>query len=96
MNSAVPVVASSGRIPMTYYRLYFMHAVTGRIQEFREFDAGCDFSAVAQAERWRDGTAMELWSRARKIKRWEARQEGGQDLAAGENPSAQLRRSNCL
>ena len=56
---------------MAYYRLYFMDRFSGHIDHFREFDADDDESALAIAEGWREDRAMELWSRTRKLKRWD-------------------------
>jgi hypothetical protein len=54
---------------MAYYRLYFFHAVSGRIREFREFEARHDFAAIYQSAKWRSNEQMELWSGTRKISR---------------------------
>ena len=56
---------------MTYYRLYFLDRSSGHIDHFREFETQTDADAVAQAEIWREPSAMELWSGQRKIMRWE-------------------------
>jgi hypothetical protein len=56
---------------MFYYRLYFMDRFNGHIDHFREFEAESDDRAVAIAEQWRNDTAMELWNRHRKLKRWD-------------------------
>ena len=56
---------------MAYYSLYFMDRFSGHIDHFREFDADDDESALAIAEGWREDRAMELWSRNRKLKRWD-------------------------
>lgn len=58
---------------MTYYRLYFLDGFSGHIDHFREFEAQTDAHAVAQAEAWREASAMELWSGQRKVMRWEPR-----------------------
>lgn len=56
---------------MLYYRLYFFDGFGGHIDQFREFEADGDAAAVALAEGWSDGRAMELWNRERRLKRWE-------------------------
>jgi hypothetical protein len=57
--------------PMAYYRLYFFNGSGGRIHEFREFEVGDDLAAIRQAAQWRGAVPMELWSGARKIRRWD-------------------------
>ena len=57
---------------MAYYRLYFFDRFSGHIDDFREFEAPGDASAVAQSAGWRELEAMELWRGNRKVKRWEA------------------------
>ena len=56
---------------MPYYRLYFMDRFSGHIAHFREFEADDDPAALGIAERWADGSPMELWNRERKLRRWE-------------------------
>lgn len=56
---------------MRYYRLYFMDRLSGHIDHFREFEAEDDEAALVMAERWREGGAMELWNRSRKLKHWD-------------------------
>lgn len=56
---------------MVYYRLYFMDRFSGHIDHFREFDAEGDGAALAIAESWSEARPMELWSRNRKLKRWD-------------------------
>lgn len=56
---------------MRYYRLYFMDRVSGHIDHFREFEAEDDDAALATAEHWRNGQAMELWNLERKLKHWD-------------------------
>ena len=51
------------------YRLYFLDGV-GRITNSHEFYAENDAAAIKIAEGWQEGRAMELWNRARKVKRW--------------------------
>ena len=55
---------------MRYYRLYFMDRFSGHIDHFREFEAESDEAALEVAEGWRDGRAMELWNRQRRIRQW--------------------------
>jgi hypothetical protein len=56
---------------MAYYRLYFLDRFSGHIDHFREFETRTDADAVAQAEIWREASAMELWCGQRKVMRWE-------------------------
>jgi hypothetical protein len=56
---------------MIYYRLYFMDSFSGHIDHFREFQADDDAAAIGLAEKWSEGHPMELWSRQRKLKRWD-------------------------
>ena len=58
---------------MVYYRVYFMDRFSGHIEHFHEFEAEDDSAAtaIAVAEGMATGRAMELWSRQRKLKRWE-------------------------
>lgn len=56
---------------MSYYRLYFLDPSSGHIDHFREFQAEHDLAALAIADGWREGGAMELWNRQRKLKRWD-------------------------
>ena len=55
---------------MVQYRLYFLDGV-GRIERSHEFEAEDDATAMKIAQSWREGRAMELWSRNRKVKRWD-------------------------
>jgi hypothetical protein len=57
---------------MSGYRLYFMDRFSGHIDNRREFLADDDDSAMGIAQRWYDGTAMELWSGSDKLKHWDA------------------------
>ena len=57
---------------MVGYRLYFLDR-EGRIQAARELDCDGDDLAIARAEQEADGRPMELWQRARVVKRFEAR-----------------------
>ena len=54
------------------YRLYFMERFSGHIAKVHEFEADNDLTAVGIAEGWRANGPMELWSRDRKVKRWDA------------------------
>lgn len=56
---------------MGYYRLYFMDRFSGHIDHVREFDAEDDGAALVIAEGWGEGRPMELWSRNRKLRRWD-------------------------
>lgn len=56
---------------MLYYRLYFFERYSGHIDHFREFEAEDDGAAVKIAERWADGSLMELWNRERRLRRWD-------------------------
>ena len=57
---------------MHYYRLYFMDPFSGHIDHFREFEADDDMAALEIAQSWSDGRPMELWSRNRKVRRWDS------------------------
>jgi len=57
---------------MAGYRLYFMDRFSGHIDNRREFLADGDAEALAIAQRWHDGSPMELWLGDRKLKRWDA------------------------
>ena len=54
---------------MLDYRLYFLDDAD-HIQGVVEFDCADDEQAVAQAESYADGRAMELWRRDRWIRRF--------------------------
>ena len=56
---------------MAYYRLYFLNGPSGRIQEFREFEADDDWAALEQAAGWRSISPMELWCGGRKVRSWD-------------------------
>lgn len=56
---------------MGQYRLYFIDRFSGHIETSREFHADDDAAAVEAAAAMDKGQPMELWSRDRKIKRWE-------------------------
>jgi hypothetical protein len=49
-----------------HYRLYFMGG-TGHISKSHEFFARDDEAAIKTANAWRDGGAVELWCRDRKV-----------------------------
>jgi hypothetical protein len=57
---------------MGQYRLYFIDRFSGHIETSREFHAEDDAAAIAAASHLRNGQPMELWSRDRKVRRWEA------------------------
>jgi len=57
-----------------YYRLYYFDRSSGHIDHFREFEAADDAAAIALADEWSTGGAMELWNRERRLKRWESPQ----------------------
>lgn len=60
---------SSGSSTGTQYRLYFLDG--GHITKSHEFIADNDEAAIKVAESWREGRAVELWCRNRKVKSWE-------------------------
>jgi hypothetical protein len=62
---------------MADYRLYFMDRFSGHIEHRREFFADTDSAAIAIAQSWSTGQAMELWEGEHKLKRWEAETIGG-------------------
>ena len=53
------------------YRLYFLDG-HGHITKSHEFFAVNDEAAMKTAEAWRHGHRIELWQRARIVKRWES------------------------
>lgn len=55
---------------MAYYRLYLLDRSSGRIREFREFEARDDLAAIRRSEHWRSGP-MELWCLDRRVRRWQ-------------------------
>ena len=57
---------------MTYYRLYYFGGPNGGIDHFREFEAIHDATAIIQCGEWRSTEPMELWSKGKKVMRWEA------------------------
>lgn len=62
---------SSGTAGGLQYRLYFLDGL-GHIAKSHEFFADDDAAAIRIAEGWREGRAMELWSRDRKVKIWKS------------------------
>ena len=56
---------------MLYYRLYFFDRFSGHIEHFREFEAEDDGAAIDIAERWADGSRMELWNQERRLRHWD-------------------------
>jgi hypothetical protein len=54
---------------MLDYRLYFLDEA-GHIQGVVEFDSADDDEAIAHAQTYADGRAMELWRRDRWIRRF--------------------------
>lgn len=65
-------LAARGVARVGQYRLYFIDRGSGHIETSREFLADDDAAATALALELRNGQPMELWSRDRKVKRWEA------------------------
>ena len=57
---------------MQTYRLYFVDLPTGRIENYQEFQADNDDTAMVELERRRGDKPMELWCRARRIVKWPA------------------------
>ena len=57
---------------MVQYRLYILDRFSGHIATSREFHAEDDTTAIQLASELCKGQPMELWSRDRKVKRWEA------------------------
>lgn len=55
---------------MGQYRLYFIDG-RGHIETSREFHADDDSAALKLASELRNGQPMELWSRDRKVRRWD-------------------------
>lgn len=54
---------------MAYYRLYFFNGK--HIDRFHEYEAVDDLAARTVAEGLHGARHMELWSGARKIRRWD-------------------------
>ena len=57
---------------MNYYRLYFMHPMSGHIERFAEYEAPDDAAALDLAVEHAGEHPLELWSGHRKVKRIEA------------------------
>ena len=57
---------------MLYYRLYFMHAHTGHIERFAEFEAPDHASAIELAREHEGSMPLELWQGHDKVRRFEA------------------------
>ena len=55
---------------MAYYRLLFLDRDNGVVHAF-DFHSRNDSEAIHIAEHKRGLSAMELWDRGRKIKRWD-------------------------
>lgn len=70
MKSARAAVLIPKEGTMAYYRLYFFGG-GNRIEQFREFEMRDDLAAIRQAAQWRGTAPMELWSGARKVRRWD-------------------------
>lgn len=73
---------------MLYYRLYFMHPLTGGIQRFADFEASDDGHALELAREHAGEHAgehpLELWNEHRKVELIEA-------LSAPVAPAAEAR-----
>ena len=70
------------------YRLYFMDRFSGHIDHRRDFVAESDAVAARAAQKWFDGSPMELWLGSRKIKRWEAEPLTALGTSADSSPDA--------
>ena len=57
---------------MPGFRIFYLDGASGRITGSQDFSAVDDLDAFRQLEKYRTGSAMELWSGPRKIKAWEA------------------------
>jgi hypothetical protein len=55
---------------VSYYRLYFMNSVIGRIQRFAELEVTTDEEAIEVAQRHRGECALELCCRVQFHSRW--------------------------
>ena len=71
MHLGPPLRPPAGRKPDDIsFRLFFLNS--GRsIVSSHEFFAATDEEAIKVAEAWREGRKMELWQRARIVKRWD-------------------------
>ena len=59
---------------MAYYRLYFMHPLSGHIERVHELEAGSDEDAIRLIEAKAGREPLELWCGGRKVHRIEAAQ----------------------
>lgn len=59
---------------MAYYRLYFMHPLSGHIERFHELEAASDEDAIRLIEAKAGREPLELWCGTRKVHRIEAAQ----------------------
>jgi len=59
---------------MPGFRIFYIDERSGHITGSHDFTAEDDIGAIRQAEEFRTGAPMELWSGSRKIKRWDARE----------------------
>ena len=57
---------------MAYYRLYLLHAGSGRFVGFEEIEAVDDGAAARLADDNHPGRARELWCGKRKVKTYAA------------------------
>ena len=57
---------------ITLYRLHFIDRRTGTIGHTYEFHAEDDSAAIEFASVWTEYAPMELFSRKRRVMRWEA------------------------
>lgn len=57
---------------MPGFRIFYVDGSAGHITGSHDFNAADDLDAIRLVEEYRTGSAMELWSGARKIKSWEA------------------------
>jgi hypothetical protein len=63
---------------MPDFRLYFMDK-RDRIVEARDLECEDDEAAIRTAESHKDGRAMELWRRARRVHRFPTAEPGNPD-----------------
>jgi hypothetical protein len=57
---------------MAYYRLYFMHPLTGHIERVNELEAATDEEAIRLIQARQGREPLELWCGTRKVHRIEA------------------------
>ena len=57
---------------MPGFRIFYVDGSSGHITGSQDFAAEDDLDAIRQAEDYRTGSAMELWSGPRRLKTWEA------------------------